>query len=177
MEKNVFSKEPLLGATVVRSLGFSNLKKLNSLFLEVEHYFIDKFYGDFGSVPHDHSPICSLVIFPTLQNNAIRLMLGIENGHLALKDHKDGYIRGKSNDELSKVFFKGFLAEGISISFDTTISFFDQSNREQKSLLRKDRKSFSVSCILRYTAGDQSIIHDLSVTEHVWKLTKTEKII
>lgn len=174
MEKGSFDTHPLLGKQISLFVRNKNLKNLKLISLELEHYFIERLYGQYGSVPHDHTPVCSLVIFPLLQKKGPSLMLGIENGHLALKDQKDGYIQGKSNDELAKKFFTGFLGQGISISFQTDISFFSKSYKDKPFMLKK-KQGFQVAFILRYASDSEIIIHDLKVTKCSWNLTKEEK--
>jgi hypothetical protein len=176
MKKNVFNKGLLPGSKIAVCLADENIKSLQSIFVELDNYFTSKLYGEFGSIPHEHTQVCSVAISPVLQKKYPSLMLGMENGHIALKDQKDGYIRAKTIDQLCKNFFKGFFSEGITITSQSELTFLHKNQKSKEDVSFKKKQMFRVSFTLRYLGASEPVIHDLLVVKSNWKLTKIEVI-
>jgi hypothetical protein len=165
MGKTIFQKKPLLGKEVSGLLKNESIKNVAAIMLVLEKYFTERIYGKTKDI-HEFTPVCSLSILPMAKEMEKDFMLTIEGGSIS---NKDGNIMANKNSELASLFFKSFLGEGLIISFESYLTFYNQHANpaaDGKKMLNK-RQSNSISFTLRYRSESEPIIEKLSRTK-VW---------
>ena len=169
MGKTIFQKNPLLGKEVSGFLRNESIKNVAAIILVLEKYFTERIYGKTKDI-HEFTPVCSLCILPVVKKGKVSFMLTIENGAMLAKGE---IIKTDKNEKLADLFFKAFIGEGVTISFESYLTFYNQNanpNAHDKVMLNKRQSTF-ISFTLRYRSEGESIIHDLTRTKFRWWCT------